>query len=781
MLSTLLRSVLRNSKNNLLTTLISLFGLTIGLAVSLILFAFILEETSFDKHHESADRTYQLITQFIDNNGNEGTFGITTGIIAEDFINNFPEVERTVRTFGPMNTEADFNDFRYNDVKVVYADFSFFSTFDFPGFRKGTFSANEHAIISNPFASRLGADLTPGDGISVFDQDFFIQTIVDVPQNTRFDFDLILPITSFSDFEDWKHGGLEFGTYVVLRENSQKTLDKLSNYYNSTIEKKWDDYVGRSFFLPLADVYLNDRVSTNFGNGSWKMVYTLSSIATLVMLLAIINYLNLSIANGHSRKNEIRIKKIMGATKKHITLQTSLESTIYLIFSGFFALIIFEVFNELQAQDFFGRKLITFLEWSPISLLLYLLSLFLLGIIIGLYPAYDFFKKGTTVSQQEKPTGFSLPTRVLIIFQFTVAACLLSGILFINLQLDFLKRISPGYQSENVVLIKNLNEQHKEQYDIIRNELATLSAIKNVSGMQAEPGAGASGQLIVRDGFPDESRISIAHVRTIEGYAETFGLEFVSGRDFQLPLAENEHQFILNETARDLLFTSDEFPIGQKLVMGHRKGSVVGIVKDYHFRSFHHQIDPLVLNVEEPYFLNLAIKISTDDIKGTLQSIGDILMNVDPLYSLDYIFMDQKFDQLYRSELLSRRIVSYSSIIALAISILGIFAMSIFIINTKTKEIAIRKVLGAARINILWELSYKLIFLIFIGNLLSIPISFLVLTKWSESFVYQIASFHLFWIAPACMLLAMIAAGATVFMKLRKTMLLNPVIFLRNE
>ncbi len=776
-----IKFVIRKSANSKFFTVINVFGLTIGLTVILILSFFIHQETTYDHYHKNADNIYKVISQFTNNHGKTSSYGISMGIIAEDYLEKFPEVEQTARLYYTGSSEVDLEDKRFDGVSILYADFSFVDIFDFGGPAKGSFSIEQHALVSREFAGKIGTETAIGTSLTVDDESYIINNIIDLPKETTFQFDLLLPITSFEDFHSWKHGGLEFETYVVLKGgNREETLVKLAEHYNQVIESKWDGYTCSNYLIPLKDVYLHP-VHNRMGNGNKAMLFVVGSVAVLILLLALINYLNLHVANSHSRKGEIRIRKVMGASTRYLFKLAIVESLLFTFAAGMMALVLLEVFNNMEARQIFNTDLPSIGNWPIVVWAVYIVFLIILGGIGGVFPALHLLRIKAFSNQDFKISRLGSSTIGLVIFQFFISATLLTAIIFINLQIDHLRNQSMGFNTENIVLIKNLNSNHKEAYDFIKSELLSQPGIIQLTGTQAEPGAGASGQVIFRAVQSVDERINVAHIRSYDGYLETFDLDLLMGEGFRYPLNENIHQFVLNEMAYSRLYPNGENPIGDQLIMGNRKGPVVGVVKDFHFRSFHHEIAPLVLNIEDPYYLTLAIRLENNNIDVSLDKIGSVLSQVDPLYTLNYQFMDDKFDMMYRSELKIKKIITYSTIIAFSISILGLLAMSIFVINAKTKEIAIRKTLGARHLDLLWQLSYRLLIWITVGNILAVPVTFYFVKNWSENFIYQVGAASLFWIIPVAVVTTIVIAGAVIFNKLWQAMNLNPVVYLRNE
>ncbi len=763
--------------------IINTIGLTIGIFVAILLVNFFIQESTYDHYHSKADRIHKVISRVAFSEGQFKNFGISLGSVAADFKEGFSQVEDAVRLYGPFEIEADISERRYNNNEVLFADYSFFDVFDFPGISSSAFDSPTDAIVSRQFADRLETDDPIGTQVSIEDISYTIAAVVDIPHNTSFRFDVMIPLESDPFIKDIEDGGLEFETFVLLSEegNNSNTIELLKGRYDELTGSKWPLYQSDNFLIPLKEVYLSDGVTSRFGNGNRQLLGIILSISFLVIALALINYINIQVANNHSRTAELKLKKIMGAGKMVLIKQGVLESLLVIGFSCLAAIFLLESFYRSSFTSIIGDQLVSMEHWPLNFWLVFALIILISGVISGAIPAIKLFSLKSITQQSIKAKKLGKLTVSLVIFQFFVSSSLLTAILFINAQMNFMRGQPTGYDSEQVIVIENLSEKHKEDYQLIKERLEGLSSIQSVAGSQNKPGSGASGQSIYRMSQTKEDGTSIAHIRTIDGYAETLGLEFIAGGDFTVKPSDEVTQFILNKTAADMLFTPDEDPIGELVNMSGRKGRVVGVVEDFHYLSFHYKISPLAINVEQPHKLTLMAKVSSDNVDQSLESIASVLSEVDPLYVFDYQFLDDQFDQLYQSELRDQKIITSSTLVALSISIMGLLALSIFVINSKLKEIAIRKALGGSNGHIFYRLSINLIVWIFIGNLISIPASYYVTKNWVQDFVYQLDLQNLIWMVPVTATLTLLVALLAVINKLYKTINLNPIVFLRYE
>ena len=778
-----LRFTLRRIFKNKLGTVINTVGLTVGIFVSVILINYVVQESTYGHHHRKADRIYKLISKIESKEEGITTFGITTGTAARELRENFPQVENTCRLYGPFNMEADLQESRLNNNTVLFADYSFFELFDFPGVYPKSFNSLNQAVISQDFADKLTVKDPVGTAFEIEGISYIVSAVVDIPYNTMFQFDIVVPLLSDPFFKEIEDGGLEFETYVLLKNNSNNpaTLSLLAEHSNQLTKEVFELYESDNYFLPLKDIYLDAGVQNRMGNGNSQLLLIILTISTLVLGLALVNYINLQIANNHSRTAELKLKKIMGAGIGVLLKQGVTESLLIIGISGTAALLLLDAFYVSIADQLLGDHFLALREWDVHFWMAFTISLVVLGAMAGVIPTLKLFKLQSITQQEIKQKKLGTMTVALVIFQFFVTAALLTTILFVNRQVDFLRNHPTGYNASQVVSIDNLNDLHKEKYQQIKTELERYPGIISVAGAQGAPGKGASGQSVHRVGQPVESEIDIDHIRTINGYAKTLDLEFIAGGDFTVEKTGGEMQFILNETAANKLFPPDMDPADQLINMNGRIGKVTGVVKDFHYRSFRYHIDPLAINTEGPYDLTMLIKIDLADVRGNLDKIESALSAVDPLYIFDYEFLSDQFDQTYKAELLAKTIISYATLVAFSISIMGLLALSIFVINAKIKEIAIRKTLGGSPAHIFWKLSFQLVSWIIIGNLLSIPASYFIAESWVQGFIYQVDLNNLLWMSPVSAIVTLLVAMGAIMKNLYKTMVLNPVEFLKHE
>ncbi|MBE62156.1 MAG: hypothetical protein CMB89_07320 [Flammeovirgaceae bacterium] len=763
-------------------TLINISGLAIGIAVFLVLISYVRSESSYDHYHQKADRTYKLITHFTNQHGNEYQYSIVMGDVNEVIRQQVPEVEIASLMYGPDRVEMDLGGDQRSKAKVLYVDYSFLDVFDFPLMEGVKFDQPDQIIINQEFVKKAFENNDAlGQRVGIEDKSFSLAGIVEVPKDTRFQFDALIPIEAYPYVMDMKSGGVEFESYFTLlpNGNNEETLHKIAATYNEFLESKWTLCTADNYLIPIKDVYLDDRVNHRMGNGNAAMLVVFLIVAMIIVILALMNYLNVQIAYSFTRRTEMKIRKVMGAGVNHLMSLSLVESMMVIGISGIIALLLVQLIDEATNQT--AIKLVrnvSLNNWSLVEWSYFGAVLLTLIFISTIFSVRRMTQLKFDASLKIKALGNG--TLAMIAFQFFITAGLLSMILFINAQMSYIQAFDRGYNEENVLVVKNLSNDFRGNFQTIKTELLRNPSILSVSGMQSEPGAGTSGQIARKASDPEEKAISINHVRTLGGYVETFGLNVVAGTDFSNS-SNDQYQFIINETAASRIFAEGENPIGQTLDMAGRISVVVGVVQDYNYQSLRQKIQPLVIDIEDPYSLKLAIRLNSENISESIDFISKTLQTVDSKYGLEYSFVDEQFDRMYYSEIDSKKILSYATIVALVISLFGLLSMTIFVIQSKTKEMAMRKILGADVIHLFWQLSKKTFYCILAGNVLAVPMVYWFAQDWVSEFAFHISMNQLVWIVPTSLTISLIVAVFVVLQQLWKAVYINPVNYLRYE
>ena len=637
-----IKATIRRIQRNRSISLVSILGLTLGLTVFTILSIYVNFQSTFDHFHQKSDRTYKVVSKFFDPKGELETYGISFGTLAEELEANYPEAEETTRCFrseGEVTRDFD----RFSNIDVAYVDYSFFQMFDFD-VSEAAFYRPDQVVVSRQFAETLsGREHVVGMEISYAGVDYQISQVADFPLNSQFQFDLIVPLESKESYRSLVyHSGLEFHTFVTLKPeaNNTETLDLLSAHYNASIAERWENYRGSSYLVPLRELHLlSAEIPDSLSQGSQTSIRVIQVLAFFILILAMINYTNFQIAGAQMREREIGLRKVMGASRGQLMGHLVLESLVIVLISGLVSLAFVEAAGQLIDPTLIDPEIFRLSTWPLSYVIGFGLGLILVGVLSGLYPALYLSRVLSIHSSLSKSKTKIHPSILsLIVVQFCISTLLLMSIVVMYSQLDFMKSMPLGFDKENVLIVRNLNDA--EKYDLVKNELNQLPGILETCFAQAAPGGGTSGQFFKLKGAADHESVTVSHIRVKENYIKTFDLKLISGDDFDYSKKPQRQDFIVNETAYKMLGSPS---IGTPAVMGGRKGNIIGVVKDYHFESLHHRVNPLVFTHEPPYRAMTAIKLSGGSLGDRIDQIQSLIEGIDPAFVMDYYFFGRKF------------------------------------------------------------------------------------------------------------------------------------------
>lgn len=774
---TSLRRILRNRT----ISFISIFGLTLGLSILSVLVIYIHFQTSFDHFHSKSGRIYKVISSFLDPKGVQDTYGISFGTIAEEYSANFEQVERTARCYQETG-EIEVSNERFNQIRFGYVDFDFFQIFDF-GVQKNQFTRPDQVILNRTIAQKLfGANDVLGQNINYNGFTYQVTGLIDIPINSQFQFDAIVPLPSMPEYQAMVYqSGMEFHTFVLLKQdfNNKETLSLLADHYNRKINDRWENYEGETYLIPLKDLHLASAdIANSLSKGNVKYLRVIGILALFILILAVINYTNFQIAGAQLREKEIGLRKVIGASRMQLSWQIITESLVIVLLSGILGLIMISMMAQVIDPDLIDPSLLHLNAWPSLYFVGYTLIILFTGLLAGIYPAFYLTKVISIRSSLIKPKSSIHPSILsLVVVQFLVSALLLVSILVMNTQLTFMKNMSLGYDQENVLIVKNFSQL--DQYHVVKEQLQQLPGIEEISLAQSAPGGGTSGQFFQLTGAPDHEKITVGHIRVLDNYLQVFDIELLHGNDFDYDSKVEHSDFIVNEAALKLLGNPE---VGVLAEMGHRKGKIIGVVKDYHYQSLHHKVSPLVFTLEKPYRTVLAVKMGGTNLQKNLSAIEKIIQSQDVGYVMDYYFLDEHFDRMYKNEIKAETITTYAAGAAILLSLLGVMALSVFLINVKRKELAIRKIVGARLIDLIAVLGSKILFWILVGSLASIPLAWYTMRNWLDSFSYRIELVeNLMWIGPMVIFSILVISILSILNRLLKACFVNPVTYLKDE
>ncbi|MFP4448601.1 MAG: ABC transporter permease [Bacteroidales bacterium] len=781
----------RNIKKHKLHSFINIFGLAVGLSAVFLIFSFVFHEINYDKFNKDAEHIYRLTAEISRPNGQGSVLVINQADVGPRVKEEFPQVEEMLRIKGGGSEKIAYRDELYQNFMSFYADSTFFSMFDYELLKgnPNTVLDDPGGVVINEKVARavFKSEDPVGKMISISDKEFRITGVMkDFPAQSHIQTDVIMPLKSHPYFE--RLGGMEFFTYIKIapEHDNQEVRDQICQTADDVFDNVFEGsgYSGKNRLQPLLDIHLK---STEFQydfstNGDIQQVYFYSFLAFIILLVGVINYLNLFTANAEYRKKEVGLRKVVGARRKDLMMQFLSESVLTTLFAFVIAVTIVEL-TIGKFGDLMGSELSSQLYTEPQYLGIVLFVVILVGIAAGYYPAIHLsrfnvlriFRGGQkSVKQHNKLTVF------LVIVQFIIAIFMISAVIIFNQQIEYMKNKDMGFDKSQVLVVSGISSSLSGNYDVVREKLESSPQIEYVTSSQTVPGmAQRSGQTIFEYGQPKSSGISIEENRINYDYIETFGMEIKEGRSFSREYSDEANRFIINERAQKELGL--ENPIGKKVSMGFRDGEIIGVVKDYNYASLKHEITPVLLTIYHEEFNKnyYSLKLNPGDHASTIEFVEKVLTDVDPGYTMNYFFLDDYINRLYKSEERSRKLVSFGTILSLILAFLGLFALTSFSIVKRTKEIGIRKVMGATQSRIVKLLTSDMLKWIALASVLALPLAYYVMNNWLQDFAYRIDI--QFWMLLVSALLAIVVALTTTSVLTIKAANTNPAETLRDE
>ncbi len=788
-----IKIALRNLWRHRFFTIINILGLTLAVTVSLVIYLFVSKELNHDRGLAKKDNIYRLLRK-ASLNTEDYLVGITSGPFAAALTNDFPqEVEQTLRVY-PDRALVRYEEQAFLEENFMLADSNFFDVFNYSFVAGNPIKAlklpNSIVLTEQSALKYFGEDDPMGKSLRVDDRfDFVVTGVVRPgPGRSHLTFDFlanIAPLRNFNWFSDWWSNALV--TYVVLKDAADPLT--LEEQFPAFMDKYFGDDFIRSknridlLLQPLEDIYFYYDVRYDpVAHGNEATVLILAMIGCFIIIIACINFTNLATAKSMTRAREVGIRKTLGSSRERLILQFLAESyliTLFAVVLGFMTVeLSLSAINKLFEIDLY-------LSWLDQEL--WLLAggvVLILGFLTGAYPAFlmSAFSpttalKGTSVSGRRKVSV----RRIMVIIQFAIAIFLITSTFVIGDQLEYLNKRNLGFDKENVVLLALNNAEIREHLLTFKNELEQNSAILHTSGATGEPGGFHDTMAHEIEGLEENLRF-----RTVFAdfdYVKSLGIEVVAGRDFSRDYGTDaENAVLLNETAvREIGWTPDE-AIGKKIrnvFTDSIARTITGVVRDYHFASLKTEVEPLIISAMEPgNGALMVIRFTGNSTRETMAFIEQ-KWKAFSSYPMASRFLDSSLDRLYDNERLQARLFGAFSSVAVLVACLGIFGLASFVIVERSREMGIRKVLGATVVQITMLLTGGFIAPVLIANLLAIPLSWYFSHSWLSSFAYRTGISWAAFAFAAC-IAAMLAFLSVIFQSL-KTTRTNPVDVLKEE
>lgn len=792
---------LRNLLRNKTFSVIKIAGLSIGLSVCMLILLYTKDEISYDRFHQKQSQLYRIAQTWKMGQEAPVMLGITNPIMGEAFKREIPEVKEFIRINEGRVTVKSGND--VFTESILFVDNNFLSAFTFPlinGTPNTALSNTNSVVLSEEVAKKyFGTTDIIGRVMQLKNNDVFDAfTITGVtkntPQNSTIKFGMLLPFEYYKQHSEnrqidkWAGGSLN--TFLLLPPNADIKLveEKMAKVFDENAKAEiaeGEKQMGTTFKIqlslqPLTDIHLSTAYgpANGLADGSSPVYsYILTCIAVFILIIACINFINLAIAQSLKRSKEIGIRKVVGSTRNQLIKQFLTESFVVsfiaFIFAVFLTAIILPFFNEL------ANKKLSFSYLTDTGLLIaYLLLLIVTSFIAGFYPSLVLsgFQPVKVLYSRAKLMGKNYFTRGLIVLQFALAIFLIIGTVAIYSQLNFLSHKDLGYNPKNLVNISlPFGKQSKNAAETFINELAHQSSILSIA-----PKNGGQSIMPVRI---EGKQITIDYNKIDSAFLPTFKIPIAAGRNFS-PFypSDSIQSAIVNETFVKEAGWTDKSAIGKSIsfIEGTKKLAVIGVIKDYHFASLKEKITPQLFTMDTGMsYGQVFVKIRADNIPHTLALLQGTYKKILPWFPYAYQFMEDINSRSYETESKWKQIISIASVLFIFISCIGLFGLVILSIEQRTKEIGIRKVLGAAVSKIIILISKDFVLLISIAFFAAVPLAYFAISKWLQSFPYRInISWWMFGLAGA---LVIAVALITVSLQALKAALANPVKSLRTE
>jgi putative ABC transport system permease protein len=786
---------------------INLFGLTVGLACCLLITTYILNELGYDRFNANAGRVYRVTRSF---NNQEGVVSLNLSTVAPPFgyyfPTDFPDIQKMTRLYENSLTPFRYKEKIFNEEHVFYADENLFDVFSvkvLKGNPKTALYDPYSVMLTEETAKKYFGDDDPMNKMIRFNSKFNFKVTgiyKAFPENAHLHPGMLLSFNTLKDTAvygeenlrtNW--GNNSFFTYLLLPENYpvQKMVAQFPAFIDKHMNRRNGNQPSKFTKLglqKLTDIHLYSHTDYEAEqNGDISRVYIFSAIALFILLIACINYMNLSTARSALRAREIGIRKVIGARKKELIIQFLSESVLLcwvaILIAAAFAYLALPWLNKVSGQVLSFSIL---LQWKIIVPLM--LTPFIVGIISGIYPALfmSSFQPVKTLKGLFKVAGSSISFRkVLVVTQFAISIILIITTAIVFQQLHYMQVKSLGFDKDQVANMNYTNEVNK-QYEAYRTSLLQNAAFKDVTRSSRIP----TGRLLDNMGAAVLSGDSlrptttdIKYVASDYDFISTFGIPLAAGRYFSRDYGTDTSNYVINEATVDALgWKTAQNAIGKDFKYGNRQGHIIGVIKDFHFESMHQKIVPMVLLMFPPSvasFNDLSVKIAGKNISDAVAYMQSTWKKYFPETPFEFTFLDDNFQKLYQSEQRQATIFTAFACIAIFIACLGLLGLSAFAITQRIKEIGVRKVLGANTVSIVVLLSKEFLKLVAIAAVFAFLVAWYAMNNWLSDFAYRISI--QWWVFVLAAVLAALIALITVSFQAIKAAVANPVKSLRTE
>lgn len=743
---------------------INIFGMSIGIISSILILTYIGYEFSFDSYHKNADNIYRIASRRV-TMGKTRELAISPAPVAPTMIRDFPEVIDAVRFSPTVKREFAYQDKKFFETGVLYADQSVFNVFSFElieGDPETVLEVPFTMVVTEKTAHKYFGNESPVGKIIKWDNNFDYRitgVVKEPPFNSHFTFNVLASFSTFMKYDprigSWKGGS--FQTYLLLKEGTdykefeQKIIAFNKKYLRPLLKEMGEEL--QTFLQPLKSMHLHSHLEYELGvNSDIRIIFVFSAIAVVILLLACINFMNLATARSESRAKEVGLRKVLGAERRKLIFQFLGESFIFtalsLIIAVVIALLVFPYFTTLANREISIKTLqLPYLYAGLVGIVLFV------GFISGSYPAFflSAFKPILTLrgNIQQGSMG-SFFRSILVVFQFAISVTLIISTIIIFNQKKYMENKDLGFNKQNLLVIALQNKYVRIGLESFKDELLKIKGVVNAGASSMVPGEiYLFNTATYPEGFPRDQTFRMENFLVDQDFLNTLKIEIVKGRGFSKEITTDATDAVMiNETAARKLEWTD--PVGKTIHITTPntsetvKKTVIGVFRDIHQRSLYSVIEPTFIHYVsnegaiENRARRLTLRLETDDLTLTMKKIEQTWKKIYPNHQYYSFFLDEFFDSKHRAEEKLGRIFRVFSLIAVILGCVGLFGLVSFITEKRTKEICIRKVMGSTVSSIVVLICRKFIFLVVIANVLAWPVAYFAIRKWLQNFPYSV-------------------------------------------
>ncbi len=791
---------------------INIFGLAAGMACCILISLWVLDELNYNNFHDNGDNIYGVVIS-TGMDGKRSSHSSSPVPMALGLKEGLPDIVDAVRYKPADRILLKNQGISFYESGSYYVDASFLKFFSFNlknGDKNTCLDDPLSIVITERIAEKYFGEEDPIGKIFTFNGEYELNVsgvLENPPHNSSLQFSILMSygLREILDKKvgynpSWLHNDPR--TYIQLQENSNQEIsdEKINSFAKMSFRKEVQEYIagmkaGRAkdgltkqledgipiefSIIPLSEM----RFSSHYGGGGRARYLSIfSTVAFIILLIACINFMNLSTARSAKRSKEIGLRKVAGACRKNVIIQFLGESLLLsfasLVIAVLLTIVLIPVFNE-----FFGKAIPVSMLGNGFVLPVLLLIALFAGLAGGTYPALvlSSFQPVKTLKGNTKSGAKNTTMRkFLVVLQFILSISLIIGTAVIYKQLDFIRNWNLGYEKDHVIYIP-LNSGSRQYYDVLKNNLESDSRVVSVTGLHQEPSfVSSSSSYADWDGKDPDNQIVISNFRVNYDYIKTLKINLISGRDFSRKYAsDKQNSFVVSETMTDYMGLDSEEAIGKRLMFTGQEGKIIGVVKNFHHQPLDRMIRPVVMRLLPRRTEFLIAKISSADISSTISFIEKTWKEVIPSFPFEYRFLDADFEEMYAEEERTGNVLKSFALIAIMIACMGIYGLASFTAEQRTKEIGVRKVLGASVSSIVNLLSKEFLILVAVSNLISWPLSYYLMNNWLQSYPYRTSIGVWTLLMPT--LLALILTLLTVGYQVIKAARSNPITSLRYE